>query len=53
MAEHYLDFGPADRREVLEFAASESGRPACLLEKDVLSFMLDEMQILVWAPPLH
>ena len=35
MAERYLDLGPGDRREVLEFAASESGRPAYLLEKDI------------------
>ena len=35
MAEHYLDLGPGDRREVLEFAASASGRPAYLLEKDI------------------
>ena len=35
MAEHYLDLGPGDRREVLEFAAGASGRPAYLLEKDI------------------
>ena len=35
MAEQYLELGPGDRREVLEFAASESGRPAYLLEKDI------------------
>ena len=35
MAERYLDLGPGDRREVLEFAASESGRTAYLLEKDI------------------
>ena len=35
MAERFLDLGPGDRREVLEFAASESGRPAYLLEKDI------------------
>ena len=35
MAEQYLKLGPGDRREVLEFAASESGRPAYLLEKDI------------------
>ena len=35
MAEHYLDFGTDVRREALEFAASESGRPAYLLEKDI------------------
>lgn len=34
MAEQYLELGPGDRREVLEFVASESGRPAYLLEKD-------------------
>ena len=28
MAERCPDLGPGDRREVLEFAASESGRPA-------------------------
>ena len=32
MAEHYPDLGPGDRREVLEYAASESGRPPYLLE---------------------
>ena len=35
MAEQYLELGPGDRRDVLAFAASESGRPAYLLEKDV------------------
>jgi len=35
MADHYLDLGTEVRREALEFAASESGRPAYLLEKDV------------------
>ena len=35
MAECYLDLGPGDRRDVLEFAAGASGRPACLLEKDI------------------
>ena len=35
MAEHYPDLGPGDRREVLEYAASESGRPAYLLQKDI------------------
>ena len=35
MAERFLNLGPGDRREVLEFAASESGRPAYLLEKDI------------------
>lgn len=35
MAEQYPELGPGDRREVLEFAASESGRPAYLLEKDI------------------
>ena len=35
MAECYLDLGPGDRREVLVFAAGASGRPACLLEKDI------------------
>ena len=35
MAERYLDLSHRDRREVLEFAAGESGRPAYLLEKDI------------------
>ena len=35
MADHYLDLGTDVRREALEFAASESGRPAYLLEKDI------------------
>ena len=35
MAERYLDLALADRREVLDVAASASGRPAYLLEKDV------------------
>ena len=35
MADHYLDLGIDVRREALEFAASESGRPAYLLEKDI------------------
>ena len=35
MAERYLDLALADRREVLNVAASESGRPAYLLEKDI------------------
>lgn len=35
MAERYLDLAVADRREVLDLAASASGRPAYLLEKDV------------------
>ena len=35
MAERYLDLPRIDRREVLDLAASASGRPAYLLEKDV------------------
>ena len=35
MAERYLDLAFADRREVIDVAASASGRPAYLLEKDV------------------
>ena len=35
MAERYLDLALVDRREVLDVAASASGRPAYLLEKDV------------------
>ncbi len=35
MAERYLDLALGDRREVLDVAASASGRPAYLLEKDV------------------
>lgn len=35
MGERYVDMALVDRREVLDFAASASGRPAYLLEKDV------------------
>lgn len=35
MAERYLELAFVDRREALDVAASESGRPAYLLEKDV------------------
>ncbi len=35
MAELYLDLALVDRREVLDVAASASGQPAYLLEKDV------------------
>ena len=35
MVERYLDIPHHDRREVLEVAASASGRPAYLLEKDI------------------
>ena len=35
MADHYLDLETDIRHEALEFAASESGRPAYLLEKDI------------------
>ena len=35
MAERYLDLGLDDRREVLNVAASTSGRPVYLLEKDI------------------
>ena len=48
MAEQYLELGPGDRREVLEFAASESGRPAYLLEKDI--WVVWTLQTLFDAP---
>ena len=35
MAERYLELAPGDRQEVLDVAASASGRPAYLLEKDI------------------
>lgn len=35
MADAFLSLSPEERREALEFAASKSGRPAHLLEKDV------------------
>ena len=35
MADTFLQLSPKDRREALEVAASRSGRPAHLLEKDV------------------
>ena len=35
MADYYLALETDIRREALEFAASESGRPAYLLEKDI------------------
>lgn len=35
MTEAFLELSPDERREALTFAASESGRPAHLLEKDV------------------
>jgi hypothetical protein len=35
MAEHFLNLSLADRKEALEAAAFQSGRPAYLLEKDV------------------
>ncbi|MBL4543772.1 MAG: hypothetical protein JKP97_18620 [Rhodobacteraceae bacterium] len=35
MAEAYLDLSADDRREVLAVAASASGRPVHLLEKDI------------------
>ena len=35
MAETYFDLTAADRREVLDVAASASGRPVHLLEKDI------------------
>lgn len=35
MADAYFDLSPADRLEVLEVAASASGRPVHLLEKDI------------------
>lgn len=35
MAERYLDLAVADRRDALGVAASASGRPAYLLEKDI------------------
>ena len=48
MAEHYPDLGPGDRREVLEYAASESGRPAYLLQKDI--WVVWALQTLFDAP---
>ena len=48
MAERYLGLGPGDRREVLEFAASESGRPAYVLEKDM--WVVWALQTLFDAP---
>lgn len=36
MTEAFLALSPDERREALTFAASESGRPAHLLEKDVM-----------------
>lgn len=35
MAEHFLDLSARDRREALEFARAQTGRPAHLFEKDV------------------
>jgi predicted nucleotidyltransferase component of viral defense system len=35
MADAFLSLSSAERREALEFAASRSGRPAHLLDKDV------------------
>jgi len=35
MPESYLDLSVKDKREALEVAASKSGRPAPLLEKDI------------------
>ena len=48
MTDQYLEFGPGDRREVLEFAASESGRPAYLLNKDI--WVVWALQTLFDAP---
>ena len=48
MADQYLELGPRDRREVLEVAASESGRPAYLLEKDI--WVVWALQTLFDAP---
>jgi hypothetical protein len=36
VTEAFLALSPDDRREALTFAASESGRPTYLLEKDVM-----------------
>ena len=35
MPESFLEMSVADRREALNIAASQTGRPANLLEKDV------------------
>ena len=35
MAESYFDLSPQDRRDALEVAAGQAGRPAELLEKDI------------------
>ena len=35
MAESFFDLSPEDRREALEFARAQTGRPAHLFEKDV------------------
>ena len=48
MANHYLNLGTDVRREALEFAASESGRPAYLLEKDI--WVVWTLQTLFAAP---
>ena len=48
MDDQYLELGPGDRREVLEFAASESSRSANLLEKDI--WVVWALQTLFDAP---
>ena len=48
MAERYWGLSHRDRREVLEFAASASGRPAYLLEKDI--WVVWAIQTLFGAP---
>ena len=48
MAERYLDLSLADRREVLDVAASASGRPVYLLEKDV--WVVWSLEILFASP---
>ena len=48
MAERYLDLARIDRGEVLDLAASASGRPAYLLEKDV--WVVWSLEMLCAAP---
>ena len=48
MAERYLVLSRNDRREVLDVAASASGRPAYLLEKDI--WVVWALQMLFTAP---